>query len=197
MRRGFKAEAERVAACMRSELGLGLRDRLDPMVLADHLSIPVVGILELGSRFPMGNFHHYFSSVDPDSFSAITIFRGYHRLIVHNDAHHPNRQASNLAHELSHTLLEHEPAPLADSGGQRFWNAEVEQEATWLGAALLLPRDAAFAMVKAGWKSPSIASHFGVSDDLCQWRILQTGILVQLQRATRWSRGRRRRPRSK
>lgn len=190
MRRGFKAEAERVAASARSELGLGLQDRLDPMVLATHLSIPVVGLLELGRKSPTKSFHGYFSSVDPDSFSAITIIRGYHRLIVHNDAHHPNRQASNLAHELSHTLLEHEPAPLTDSEGQRFWNGEVEQEATWLGAALLLPRDAALAMVKSGWPTPRIASHFGVSDDLCQWRIRETGILVQLQRTQRWSRGR-------
>lgn len=194
MRRGFKAEAERVAASVRSELGLGLRDRLDPMLLANHLSIPVVGVLELASKFPVGNFHRYFSAVDPDSFSAITIFRGYHRLIVHNDAHHPNRQASNLAHELSHTLLEHEPAPLADPGGHRFWNAEVEEEATWLGAALLLPRDAAFAMVKTGLTTPDVAAHFGVSEDLCQWRIRQTGVLLQLQRGTRWSGARRRRP---
>jgi hypothetical protein len=29
-----------------------------------------------------------------------------------------------VAHELSHVLLEHEPAPIFDSEGTRAWNAE-------------------------------------------------------------------------
>lgn len=188
MRRGFKAEAERIALALRAEIGLRLADRLDPMSLARHLAIPVFGLSVIARAAPANSFCHYFSTVDPDSFSAITISRGYRRLIVHNDAHHPNRQRSNLAHELSHTILGHELAPLADFHGHRFWNGDMEREATWLGAALLVPRDAALAMVKSGKSTAVIASHFGVSEDLCTWRIRQTGILVQMERARKWFR---------
>jgi Zn-dependent peptidase ImmA (M78 family) len=82
-------------------------------------------------------FSHYFSAIDPNSFSAVTIFVGnYRRLIVYNENHHPHRQASNIAHEISHTLLEHVPTAIVGSNGQRFWVSEMEQEANWLGAAL-------------------------------------------------------------
>ncbi len=188
MKRGFKAEAERIATSLRTELNLAFDDRLDPMDLADHLAIPVLGLSALTRKAPVNGFRDYFSRIDPDSFSAITIFHGYRRFIVHNDAHHPNRQTSNLSHELSHTILEHEPAPVANAEGQRFWNAEVEQEAIWLGAALLVPREAALAMIRSGRLPVEIAAHFGVSEELCSWRIHQTGILLQVERAKQWSR---------
>ena len=158
------------------------------MDLADHRAIPVLGLSALPRTALVNGFRDYFSTTDTDSLSAITILQGYRRLIVHNDTHHPNRQASNLSHELSDSILEHEPAPLANAEGQRFWNAEVEQEATWLGAALLVPREAALAMIRSGRLAPEIAAHFGVSEELCSWRIRQTGILLQVERARVWSR---------
>lgn len=188
MRRGFKAEAERIGADLRMEMRLALNDRLEPKDLAKHLAIPIVGLRGLAIVLSANGFVHYFSIVEPDSFSAITISQGYRRIIVHNDSHHPNRQRSNLAHELSHTILEHEAAPLADDDGQRFWDGEMEREANWLAAALLVPRDAAFTMVRSRKSFAEIAAHFGVSEELCTWRIRQTGILVQLTRATRWTR---------
>jgi Zn-dependent peptidase ImmA (M78 family) len=70
---------------------------------------------EAANHVQRTSFLRYFSQIDTDSFSAVTVFRGYRRLIVHNENHHPHRQASNLAHELSHTLLEHEPSPVSES----------------------------------------------------------------------------------
>ena len=144
MKRGFKAEAERIATD-RLELGLKCTDRLDPIVLAKHLEIPVVTMKELESHYDgRSNFRHYFSATDPDSFSAVTIFvRNYRRMIVHNENHPPHRQASNISHEISHTLLEHVPSAIVRSNGQRIWDSETEQEANWLGAALLGPREGA------------------------------------------------------
>jgi len=182
MRRGFKASSERIAAELRSELGLTVVGRLDPMQLADYLAIPVLTIGQLAVDTRTDGFAKYFTESDPDSFSAVTIFRGYRRIIVHNESHHPNRQASNLAHELSHSILEHGPAPVADAGGQRYWDPEVEAEASWLGAALLVPREGALALLKRNWSLQRIATHFGVSDSLCQWRIRQTGVVLQVKR---------------
>jgi Zn-dependent peptidase ImmA (M78 family) len=189
MRWGFKAEAERIAVGLRREMGLRVSDRLDPTDLAKHLAIPVLGLSTIAQAVPGNGFGRYFSAVDPDSFSAITLVQGHRRLIVHNDAQHPNRQRSNLAHELSHTILEHEPAPLVNVDGKRFWDGEMEREATWLGAALLVPRDAALAMVRSGRSLEVMAGHFGVSEELCAWRIRQTGILVQLERTRKWHKG--------
>jgi Zn-dependent peptidase ImmA (M78 family) len=187
LKRGFKAEAERIASEARGELGLSPRDRLDPVELAKHLGIPVLTMDELASRTGRNSFKRYLSVIDPDVFSAITIFVGRRRFIIHNEFHHPNRQASNISHEISHTLLEHEPVALVGSDGQRAWNPEMEQEAHWLGAALLVPREGAWKMTRAGNSIDEIAELYGVSNSLCSWRIQQTGIMQQLQRSRRWS----------
>lgn len=188
MKRGFKTHAERIATEVRNELKLSDDARLEPLELAEHLSIPVISLTEAARAAPMNSFSEQFGVTDPDSFSAITIFQGLRRLIVHNENHHPNRQASNLSHEVSHSLLEHEPTPIVDANGQRYWDSQVEAEATWLGAALLVPREGALLMAKSDWTVQEIAAHYGVSESLCRWRISQTGIAYQVQRWRKYSR---------
>jgi Zn-dependent peptidase ImmA (M78 family) len=186
VKRGFKAGAERIATEIRSELDLDANERLDPFKLAEHLAIPILTISEVSKAVSNGSFSRYFSLVEPECFSAVTIFCGYKRFIVHNEHHHPNRQASNLTHEVSHTILEHMPAPVVSPDGQRYWNAEVEEEANWLGAALLVPREGALEMAKADWTVQELASHYGVSESLCRWRIVQSGVAQQVERWRRW-----------
>jgi Zn-dependent peptidase ImmA (M78 family) len=188
VKRGFKSSAEQIAQEIRAELNLDANGKLDALALAEHLAIPVFTIGQIARLDSRNSFARYFSDVDPDSFSAVTVFYGYRRFIIHNENHHPNRQASNLAHEVSHTLLEHSPTPLPGRDGRRYWNGEVEEEATWLGAALLVPRDGALEMVKTRRTISQIACHYGVSDSLCQWRIRQSGVDIQ---AERWRRFRR------
>ena len=188
MKRGFKAEAERIATDTRLELGLECMDRLDPIVLAKHLEIPVVTMKELESHCGgRSDFRRYFSATDPDSFSAVTIYvSNYRRMIVHNENHHPHRQASNISHEISHTLLEHVPTAIVGGNGQRFWDAEMEQQANWLGAALLVPREGALELARGGATALDISAHYGVSESLGTWRVVQTGIFQQLERTRRW-----------
>jgi Zn-dependent peptidase ImmA (M78 family) len=188
VKRGFKAEAERIATDTRLELGLTCADRLDAMELAKHLEIPVVTMKELELQYDgMSTFRHYFSTTDSDSFSAVTIFvSNYRRIIVHNENHHPHRQASNISHEISHTLLEHVPTAIIGSNGQRFWDSEMEQEANWLGAALLVPRDGALELARGGATASDISAHYGVSESLGTWRVAKTGIYQQLERTRRW-----------
>jgi Zn-dependent peptidase ImmA (M78 family) len=181
VKRGFKTNAERIATEVRGELDLGDDERLEPLELAEHLAIPVFDLRDASRVASKSSFSEYFAVADPDSFSAVTVFQGYKRVIVHNENHHPNRQASNLTHEVSHSLLEHEPAPVASADGQRYWDQEVEAEANWLGAALLVPRSGALLMAKSDWTIQEIATHYGVSESLCRWRISQTGIAYQVQ----------------
>ena len=53
LRRGFKAEAERISAEVRTELELWPLDQLDPFHLADYLGVQVFGLREL-ARFDGG-----------------------------------------------------------------------------------------------------------------------------------------------
>jgi Zn-dependent peptidase ImmA (M78 family) len=133
-------------------------------------------------------FDKAFRTSEQDSFSAVTIFTGAARLIVHNDSHHPHRQFSNIAHELSHCILEHQPTCLRnDESGCRDWNATYEAEADWLGGTLLIPREGGIYFGKRGWSIEEIAVHFHVSESLARWRINQTGIMQHAERfARRW-----------
>jgi len=182
VKRGFKAEAERISSEIRAELSLEADEKLNPLELAEHLAIPVFTLGQANNVAPTSSFSQYFASVDSDAFSAITVFQGRKRLIIHNENHHPNRQASNVSHEISHSLLEHEPTALVSADGQRYWNAEVEKEANWLGAVLLIPRDGALEMTRSGGTITEIAIHYGVSEILCRWRMGQSGVIQQIQR---------------
>src|SRR5687767_6877039 len=106
---------------------------MDVFVVAEQLVIPVVPMSGLLDGNGKAAFLDVFRNSEQESFSAVTIFTGRARLIVHNDSHHAHRQASNIAHEISHCLLEHESVPLIGEAGCRHWNPQFEAEADWLG----------------------------------------------------------------
>ena len=186
-RRGFKAEAERISCELRAELGLGPLERLDPLCLAEHLAIPVFGLSDL-AQFDGGgsSFIRVLRSAERDAFSAITVFVGGRRLVIHNDSHASTRQASNVTHELSHCVLEHPPSPILSPEGCRHWNSGLEDEADWLAGALLIPREGALTLTKRRWPIERIAERYGVSEQLCRRRVNETGVSLQ---AKRWASG--------
>jgi hypothetical protein len=187
LRRGFKKEAETLAQLVRAELGLGTLDRLDCAVLAETWGIPIVTLGELREDGASeSSIQHLLGS--EAGFSAATICVGHRRLIVYNPRHSARRIANSLAHELSHTLLEHEPAPAIGLGGCRRWNGAQEAEADWLAGALLVPRESALAWLRSGGDLPEGARHFGVSLELFTWRVNHTGVARQLA----YTQGRRR-----
>ncbi|MEU9685694.1 ImmA/IrrE family metallo-endopeptidase [Amycolatopsis japonica] len=96
-------------------------------------------------------------------------------MIVHNDAHTPGRQSSNLAHELAHGLLLHPPSPVIDSRGCRHWNGTIEEEANCLAGALLVPGKAARGMVRRGRSIDQIADELGCSVEMARWRVNMSG----------------------
>jgi Zn-dependent peptidase ImmA (M78 family) len=118
------------------------------------------------------------------AFSACTVFRGARRTIVHNDAHAPGRQASNLTHELGHALL-HPPTPALDDRGCRLWNQNIEDEAHWLAGALLLTEDAALCIARNDTSVPAAAEHFGISEQMITYRLNVTGAGTRAARALR------------
>ncbi len=183
MRRGFKTEAKALSEEIRAELGVGLHDPLDPRALAQHLEIPIWKVSDFTDDRPGVA---YLLDGGRELFSAVTVFVGKRRTIVHNDAHLQGRQNSNLAHELAHGLLAHPPTPALDNRGCRDWNQDIEDEASWLGGAILVSEAAALAIVRGRWTKEEAAEHFGVSPQMIQFRLNATGAAKRVQRARRY-----------
>jgi hypothetical protein len=183
VRRGFPAEADRLAAAVREELALGNHDRLDPRRLADEYGIPVCSITELVAAGADTASIHQLTVVNPGCFSAGTVLTGTGRLIIFNPVHGDGRLANSVAHELAHLLLEHAPGPAIGPGGCRVWDQEMESQADLLAGVLLVPRDAALACARVALPHPVGAARFGVSVDLMRWRTDHTGAARQARAA--------------
>lgn len=179
LRRGFKTEAETLAQHVRAELGLGLLDKLDCTQLAEAWGIPIVTLGEL--RESGAQEASIQRLLNPAAgFSAATICVGHRRLIVYNPRHSKGRIANSLSHELSHHILEHEPAPAIGIGGCRHWNGTQEAEADWLAGTLLVPRGSALAWLRVNDDWDEGARNFGVSSELFAWRVNHTGVARQI-----------------
>ncbi|MEU5993585.1 ImmA/IrrE family metallo-endopeptidase [Spirillospora sp. NPDC047418] len=183
-RYGFKSEAEQTSAETREDLGLRLVDRLNVFTLAEYLDIPVWTLSSLPSRAQstpgLQDAVSLLSGVEQTALSAFTVFNGPRRVIVHNDTHGEARQASNVAHEAAHGLLLHPAAPVLDRRGCRLWNEDVEDEASYLAGALLVPRAAAWWLVKRKMSFEEAAHHFGCSVEMIRWRVNLTGARKRL-----------------
>lgn len=180
LRRGFKTQANGLGWEIRHELGLGALDRLDPAKLAAHLEIPVVALSARQSDTPAAS---YLLDVEPEAFSAITVFCGRRRQIVYNDLHSQGRQNSSVGHEVAHGLLLHEPHQAVNDTGCRLWDQDMEDEANWLAGVLLIPEDAALAVARGQISEVAAPDHFGVSQQMLTWRLNMTGARARVRRA--------------
>ncbi|MYI06919.1 MAG: ImmA/IrrE family metallo-endopeptidase [Gemmatimonadetes bacterium] len=188
MRRGFKSWCETASRDYRSQLGLGLADRLEPRDLAHHLGVLVLTPQELPGLSNRAIVQ--LTKVDPRSWSAATVAARGRHLVVLNSAHAPTRQRNSLTHELAHVVLNHRPANarVSEEGFlfRDHYDAEQEEEADWLAGALLLPREGLLSAYRRTSSSEVIGRIYGVSTKLVDWRLRMTGILTQARRAGRW-----------
>lgn len=184
MRRGFKAQAERIGEQARADLGLDALSPLDPWIYAERLGFITLDIRELGLS---AKYLAQLLEKDSDSWSGMTLQEGSLIGIVLNPSHSHARQAATLAHELAHQALKHVPShvTVSETGLMLLseYSDESESEADWLGAAILLPRDALFAKRRSGLSVSQIAFEYGTSDQLCEWRLRMTGVDIQLRRS--------------
>lgn len=181
LRRGFKSDANWYARQMRFELGLAPHAPLCPWRLSEHLEYQVRAVSEF-VECDQKAVEYLHSEAGQKEFSAITLYAEGLRLIIHNDAHHRYRQAANIAHELAHGILLHTPAPLTDATGARLFNREQEDEAHWLGPALLISEEAALEIVTKRQPLPEAREIYGVSDELLRMRLQVTGAYARIAR---------------
>lgn len=184
--RGFKSYANGIVREIRSEMGLSAMAPLDSLALAEHLDIQVIPLSSMSDSAP--NAVRYFSMVNSSEFSAMTVFDGLRRVIVYNDAHSDGRQASDIAHELSHGLLLHPPRPALSGNGCRNYNDDIEDEAQWLAGALLISEEAALSIAKRRLPLETAANSYGVSEKMMRWRLSITGAYKRMDRTRQFYR---------
>jgi Zn-dependent peptidase ImmA (M78 family) len=185
MRHGFKSEANATAREVRQELGLKLTAPLDPWRLAAFLEVPLIPLSQYEIDAPRAA--RLLAGPHRDVFSAVTVFHGRERVVVYNDAHSKGRQCSDIAHELSHALLHHQPSPALDANGERIWNKELEDEAQWLAGALLISDEAAVDIVRRRIPDVMAAVTYGVSAAMVTFRVNVSGARKRVQRMNRWA----------
>lgn len=166
-KRGFKAEANRIAVRVRQKLGLLAHEPVDPAELCAFYDVELLRLSEVAPHSPFLGIHQ-------DSFSAVTVPRGGSTAIVHNDRHHPHRQRSNICHELAHCFLGHEYAPPLLENGARSHDSEQEAEANFLSGALLITNEAAKVIVTQGLYHQA-QSLYGVSKAMLDYRLRVSG----------------------
>ena len=181
MERGFKTWAENLAEGLRRELGTSPVGPIDLVALAQSLGVKLLTPRELPGV--SGDDLHQLLVRDRSGWSAASIKRNGVPLIIYNPAHSTGRQSSDIAHEIAHILLNHDPGTivLSEDGSfvMRSFVADQEEEANWLAWCILLPRRALEHCIRSKMSMEQISAAFGTSEVLVRFRIQMTGIRRQ------------------
>jgi IrrE N-terminal-like domain len=183
-RRGFKAWCEQVAVRVRKERGIPASDPVTPAQVAQGLNVRLLPATELPgvqadvlSR--LTNHHR-------SSWSAITLSEADRHLVVFNPAHSKARQSSDVMHELAHIILKHTPTFFFINPEKklliRSHDRVQEEEASWLAAAVLLPRQVLLYVRSRRLSDEEVCRRYSVSKQLLVFRVNATGVERQLAR---------------
>lgn len=175
-RRGFQSEAERISCEVREKVGLSPTDSIDLAAVCSEFEINILRMTELPCDSSL------FQATQNGKFSAMMAHIGIQSAIIHNDTHHEHRQRSNICHELAHCFLGHKACTLMDEDGPRSHNGNIEAEANFLGGALLLPKAAAFYVLKHGLKSQA-RTIYGISNRMLTYRLGVSGAQIVFNRS--------------
>lgn len=183
MRRGFKAEAERMAQEIRMKMGKRPADPLDAIELAKHIGADVRPADELTELAKL----EALEELQPGAFSACTFTLNGRHVIVYSPLASPGRTQSDIAHEVAHVLLGHVVKEVRTIGGVAFFicDPDEEQEANWLAGCLLLPRPLLLTAVNRRMNATAIADAYGVSEQMAAFRLRITGVERQRAAASR------------
>lgn len=184
LERGFKAWSERVALSLREELKLRPEAPMPARLLADHLDIELL----TPQDFPglPTEVLQQLTIHDPTGWHAVSFEIQGKKMIVYNGRSSPGRQSSDISHELSHIIRAHEPSQLlfSETNGfaMRSYDPKQEDEANWLGWAMLLPRPALVKCMDLRMTNAAIANEYEVSEQLVEFRKRMTGVSIQARR---------------
>ncbi len=168
-----KTKCIRLAAEVRSEIGLEPMDALDPWKLAQLYGIMVIPL----STLPLSSvIRNYFSITRQEVFSGALVPFRHGTVIIENDSHSNARRRSTMSHELAHVFGEHSfGTSLANGRGCRMVDQVQEEEAAEISGELLIPFEAAKKLARNDTTDEEVALRFGVSTDMARWRLNATG----------------------
>jgi Zn-dependent peptidase ImmA (M78 family) len=98
--------------------------------------------------------------------------------IVYHPLRAPARRESDLMHELAHVLLQHPLVSFDPTTGQPQQRQQDEDEATYLGGCLQIPRRGLLWAVGCKMTLAEICAHFSVSKQMVQFRGNVTGVSI-------------------
>ncbi|MFC3088017.1 ImmA/IrrE family metallo-endopeptidase [Tabrizicola soli] len=183
-RRGFLSEAHWWANELRKEMGLSLSAPICPRRLCTHLEVPVI---LLSSLPDLPEKHLLLSQQKGCGFSAAACFDGTRAFILLNDATERKRQASDIAHELAHVILRHQPVNPFTNGGIREFSSTDELEAETLGPVLLVSEYAAldaYRMIqRRQYTLTTLSEAWGITEQVISWRMNAVGASRRVKRA--------------
>jgi hypothetical protein len=166
------------------ELGLPANVRMDVRQLAQHLGVDVRSADEL---VPLSELEKL-DELQPQCFSAATIHLPNGKVVAVTNPLNDSiaRRDSDLAHELAHLILGHQPSQVERIGDLTFFDCDPEQEeeANWLAGCLLLPRPLLLAAVRRGLTVEQIAEENSVSIQMARFRLNTSGVYFQVKRGT-------------
>lgn len=184
LKRGFKANSERLAIDYRDKLLLHSCSPLCAFKLAEYLEIPVYAATDFLTAPDDINRLSGAGGYDCE-WSALTMpAQSGKRIIIHNPYHSSARQQSNVMHELAHIICKHErkessinvPIPL----GMRHFDEEQEEEAKCLGATLQITRPGLVWAQERKMNNAEIAAHFNASPEMVAYRLNTSGVTKQM-----------------
>ena len=184
LERGFKAWCERSALAIRTELSIEAHGPLTARQLANHLGVGLLTPRDIPGL--PGDVLEQLTQRDPQGWSAVSFAIGGMNTVIFNGSNSSGRQSSDIMHELSHVILNHEPSQVILSvDGQlamRTFDPKQEDEANWLGWTLLLPRPALMHCANLRLSAVQIATEYEVSEQLAKFRSGITGVHRQSRR---------------
>lgn len=190
MERGFKTWAENLAEGLRRDLGIAAVAPIDLAALAESLSVKLLTPRDIRG-LSRGDLD-WLLVRDPSGWSAASVSRNGEPQVIYNPMHSEGRRSSDIAHEIAHLVLGHEPGMIVLSQDGEFvmrsFAADQEEEANWLAWCILLPRRALAHCIRSRMTVTQIAQEFRISETLVRFRIRLTGISRQYRVASKASR---------
>ena len=179
LRRGFKAESERLAKDIWSAMRLTPDHPMDAVELAKHLGCTV---RRADALVDIGKLRELLQ-IQKDAFSACTFKLPDDRYaVVYNPLVSHGRRNSDVAHEVAHIVLDHSFSRLERLGDVAFLagDKQQEEEAAWFSGCLLLPRFALIHDLRKRRKPVTIARNRMLSKKMVDYRVRVTGVARQL-----------------
>ena len=159
-------------------MGLSPGDCMDASELARHVGCVVHPADELVDVAKLKKLKR----IQDDAFFACTFKLSGGHAIVFNPLMPETRRNSDIAHEVSHIVLDHRLSRLERLGDVAFLSCDKQQEeeAAWLSGCLLLPRSALVHDLMRGMQSTTIARNRVLSKEMVDYRRRVTGVERQL-----------------